>query len=89
MNSIKTRRLNRSEASSYLLNEWGVRRTTKTLAKLAVVGGGPVFQKDGRYPLYTEEALDAWVQAQLSPPVRSSAELAVMKTSNDQGSGEA
>lgn len=56
---LKGRRLRRVEASHYLLNTWGISRTPKTLAKLAVTGGGPAYQKDGRFPLYTVESLDA------------------------------
>ena len=75
----KSRRLRRAEASRYLNKEWGISRTPKTLAKLAVTGGGPVFEKDGRIPLYTEPALDDWARAQLSPPVSSTAELAALR----------
>ncbi len=71
----KVRRLRRSEASQYLLDKWGISRTVKTLAKLAVTGGGPRFQKDGRIPLTTEEWLDEFARNQLSPPVSSTAEL--------------
>jgi hypothetical protein len=74
-NIIKMRRLNRTEASSYLKEGWGICRTAKTLAKLAVNGGGPVFRKDGRFPLYEEGDLDEWARNQLSAPVRSTAEL--------------
>jgi hypothetical protein len=47
----------------------------KTLAKLACVGGGPEFRKWGRVPLYEIAALDAWCDAKLSKPVRSTSEL--------------
>jgi len=70
------RRLRRIEASKYLMEEWGISRSSKTLAKLTVLGGGPRFQKDGRFPLYLKADLDAWVETQLSPFVCSSAELA-------------
>ena len=74
----KVRRLNRREASQYLLDMWGMSRTPKTLAKLAVTGGGPQFQKDGRIPLYTEPWLDEFARKQLSPPVFSTSELKTM-----------
>jgi hypothetical protein len=48
----------------------------KTLAKLAVVGGGPQFRKIGRIPLYDTSDLDAWVLGKLSSPVNSTSELA-------------
>ena len=76
----KTRRLRRKEASVYLLREWGISRTSATLAKLATIGGSPPFEKDGRFPLYTEEGLDTWARSQLSPVVHSTAELAQQKS---------
>ncbi len=76
----KIRRLRRKEASRYLLEVWGMSRTPNTLAKLATIGGGPPFEKDGRFPLHTEEGLDEWARAQLSPVVRSTAELAQLKS---------
>ena len=75
----KARRFRRIEASQYLLETWGISRTPKTLAKLAVVGGGPAFEKDGRFPLYLPEKLDDWAQSQLSPLVSSTAELAALR----------
>ncbi len=74
----KVRRLNRQDSSRYLNEKWGISRTPKTLAKLAVTGDGPMFQKDGRIPLHTEEWLDDFAREQLSPPVSSTAELKTM-----------
>jgi len=65
----------RSDAAEYLRCEWGIPCATKTLAKLAVIGGGPVFRKAGRTPLYPEDALDDWAERKLSPRVRSTSEL--------------
>ena len=76
--ALKIRRLNRREASRYLEREWGIKRTVTTLAKLACLGGGPRFQKDGRIPLHTEEWLDEWAREQLGPPVLSTSELKTM-----------
>lgn len=75
----KVRRLRRVAASVYLLDVWGISRTKTTLAKLATLGGGPIFEKDGRIPLYTPESLDNFAREQLSPPVRSTAELDALK----------
>ena len=75
----KVPRLRRKAASEYLLREWGISRTPKTLAKLACVGGGPPIEYDGRIPLHTEEGLDAWARSQLSVPVSSTAEHAANK----------
>ena len=69
------RRLRRAEAVVYLLENHGIRRTVGTLAKLAVVGGGPRFRVAGRTPLYEPDDLDAWVESILSPPVGSTSEL--------------
>ena len=71
----KTRRMRTAEASTYLDETWGVRRTPDTLKKLRCVGGGPRFEVDGRFPLYTKPFLDEYAREQLSPPVRSNAEL--------------
>jgi hypothetical protein len=48
---------------------------TATLAKLAVVGGGPPFSKAGRQVLYEQSALDEWALSRISAPVRSTSEL--------------
>lgn len=82
-NPTKQKRLRRSDASRYLLDQWGVSRTPNTLAKLASTGGGPSFEMESRFPLYTEENLDAWAENQLSPLVKSTSEFKVYKASND------
>lgn len=56
----------RHEASDYLATHWGIRRTPKTLAKLATTGGGPAYRKDGRLVLYAVTDLDEWAQTRLS-----------------------
>ena len=65
----------RNAAAQYIETEWGIPCKPKTLAKLAVIGGGPVFRKAGRTPLYPEDALDAWAKSKLGPRVRSTSEL--------------
>ena len=67
--------LRRSGAAEYLQRNYGF-GTVQTLAKLAVVGGGPVYRKVGRIPLYQPEDLDAWVRSRMSKPVASTNELA-------------
>jgi hypothetical protein len=71
MTAAPVARLNRKAASKYLLDMHGVSRTHATLAKLATVGGGPVFRKFGSRPLYEPADLDAWVLANISEPLRS------------------
>lgn len=66
--------LRRKQAGSYLREKWGV-GSAATLAKLAVIGGGPEMVYIGsRIPVYTEASLDAWALSRLSPPVRSTSE---------------
>lgn len=69
-----TLRLRRNDCAQ-ALTEAGFPVKPKTLATKATRGGGPPFQKFGRYPLYTWGEALAWAEAQLSPPVRSTAEL--------------
>ncbi len=69
------RPLRRAEAAAYLLEQHGIRRAVGTLAKLAVVGGGPRFRVAGRTPLYAPDDLDAWADSILSPTVSSTSEL--------------
>ena len=68
------KRHRRKAASAYLLEEHGISRKPSTLAKLAVIGGGPVMVYDGSIPLYPEDGLDAYAQMVLSAPVRSTSE---------------
>jgi hypothetical protein len=67
MATHQMRRFRRKEASSYLLEEHGLQYAPATLAKLAVIGGGPRFQHAGRIPLYPPDELDAWASKILSP----------------------
>lgn len=68
--------MRRKQAAEYLQAQYGA-FTAQTLAKLACVGGGPVFQKMGRMVLYKPADLDAWATARMSAPVASTAELSV------------
>jgi hypothetical protein len=68
MNSIKY--LRRRAASDHLRSQ-GLPVAAATLAKLAVVGGGPAIQYFGRIPLYSIDELERWVAERLSAPRRS------------------
>lgn len=57
----------RREASAYI-NQRGFPCSHNTLAKLASVGGGPVYQKFGKVAVYTEENLDRYIAEKLSAP---------------------
>jgi hypothetical protein len=67
--------LSRAEASDYLRGVWKIPHSIGTLAKLAVVGGGPEFRKAGRIPLYPQDGLDAYARTKLTRRVRSTSEL--------------
>lgn len=68
-------RLSRTESSTYLLLQHGIRRKASTLAKLASVGGGPAFRKIGaRHVAYDKSELDRWAEALLSREMRSTSE---------------
>jgi hypothetical protein len=71
--------LRRKAASQYLEETWGVNCAYSTLAKYAVVGGGPTFRRAGRIPLYATNDLDEWVASKLSPPMRSTSDMASPK----------
>jgi hypothetical protein len=66
--------LRRTLASQYLLEHWGLQYAPKTLAKLAVIGGGPVFQHAGRIPYYTVRDLDRFAEGKFSKPKRSTSD---------------
>lgn len=60
-------RMRRSVASEYLREVHGVQLSPATLAKLAVIGGGPAFRRDGRFPNYDQPVLDTYAEARLGP----------------------
>jgi hypothetical protein len=70
--------LRRKDASKHLKEMWGVDRAPSTLAKLAVIGGGPPFQRLGRVPLYATDDLDEWIASKLSPPMHSTSQSATV-----------
>jgi hypothetical protein len=61
----------RAEAAHYVRETWGMPCSSKWLAKLAVVGGGPIFRKAGRFPIYRPADLDAWAEGRIGEPRRS------------------
>ena len=73
---VPSRLLRRAEAAQYVHDKWGYPCSPKTLAKYAVIGGGPPFRKAGRYPLYHPDDLDVWVDGKLSDLVTSTSALA-------------
>lgn len=73
MNQFATpqRYLRRADAAHYVRETWGIPCSTKWLAKLAVVGGGPIFRKAGRFPIYLAGDLDGWATSRIGAPRRS------------------
>jgi hypothetical protein len=67
------RRLGRKEAAQFLTDQ-GYKTAPATLAKLACIGGGPMFESFGRRPLYREPDLLAWAQARTTGPRRSTSD---------------
>jgi hypothetical protein len=72
---MPTSRLRRKAASHYLIENHGLPCAPGTLAKYAVIGGGPVFWRAGRIPLYDPRDLDAFAASKLSGPLRSTSEV--------------
>jgi hypothetical protein len=69
--AITSKYLRRADAAEYVRTTWGIPCSTRWLAKLAVTGGGPIFRKAGRSPMYLPADLDAWVEARVGAPQRS------------------
>lgn len=69
--ALRKPRLRRWEAAEYLKLVHGIDVAPATLAKWASVGGGPLYQKVNRTPLYATAELDAWAAGKLSAPMCS------------------
>ena len=65
--------LNRQQAASYLSGR-GLLVTKNTLQKFATIGGGPEYSIFGNRALYTPQKLDAWAEARLTAPRKSTSE---------------
>jgi hypothetical protein len=64
----------RAQAATYVQVIYGFPCSRQWLAKLAVVGGGPIYRKAGRTPIYAPEDLDAWALARIGMPQRSTSD---------------
>jgi len=67
--------LRRSDAAIYIAERYGFPCSRQWLAKLAVIGGGPIFRKAGRYPVYEPAELERWAEGRIGPPQRSTSEI--------------
>jgi len=74
--TITPKYFRRADAASYVRESWGVPCSRAWLAKLAVMGGGPVFRKAGKTPLYLPADLDAWAEARIGAARKSTSVLA-------------
>jgi hypothetical protein len=68
--------LRRTDAAAYVRRTYGFPCSRQWLAKLAVIGGGPVFRKAGRFPIYRPTDLDAWAQSCIGPAQSSTSDIA-------------
>jgi len=66
--------LRRRAAATYLTEVWGLPCAPTTLAKRAVVGGGPAFHSAGRTVLYAIEELDRYARERLGNSHRTTTE---------------
>jgi hypothetical protein len=64
----------RKDAAAYM-RKLGVPCTEGFLAKMAVKGEGPTFKYYGRFPLYEDSDLDAFVKSRLTGKVHSTSGL--------------
>lgn len=69
------RYLSRAEAAQYIRRRYGFPCSRQWLAKLAVLGGGPIFHKAGRNPIYAPIDLDDWAIARIGEPQRSTSDV--------------
>lgn len=76
----------RVEAAQYIRDRWNQPCQPKTLAKLAVVGGGPIFRKAGRFPLYQDPDLDSWAEGRIGAPRLSTSVSLCDENAEDEGS---
>lgn len=74
VDGVRPRFLRRAEAARYVQESFGFACSCQWLAKLAVTGGGPVFRKAGRVPLYAPADLDDWALARIGGPQRTTSD---------------
>jgi hypothetical protein len=66
--------LKRSQAATYIRQEWGLPCSATALARLAQSGCGPRYQNlDDRFAIYRPADLDHWARSRISKPLRSDA----------------
>jgi hypothetical protein len=81
---LPARLLRRKQAATYVEKTWGIPLSNQTLAKLAVIGGGPEYRKWGRFPLYDVVDLDRWVETRLGPKQFTTSDLCATRLGVEQ-----
>jgi hypothetical protein len=76
--------MRRDLSSKYLEAEHGIRCSTQTLAKYAVLGIGPASEYRGRFPVHSRAQLDAWAAARSLGTVRSTSEAKRLRSQLEQ-----
>ena len=76
--------MRRAESAHYVQTTYGFPCSRQWLAKLAVIGGGPVYRKAGRTPIYAPKDLDAWAVARIGGPQRSTSDTATSTPARDE-----
>jgi hypothetical protein len=67
--------LRRDDAAAYIRQKHNISCTAGYLAKLASIGGGPVFHRlHNRWALYTQQDLDTWALSRISGPLRKASD---------------
>lgn len=74
--NAEQRYLRRSDAATYIRAAYGFPCSRQWLAKLAVIGGGPIYRKAGRYPIYLTADLDIWARSRIGARRHSTSVLA-------------
>ena len=62
-----------TDAAAFLRSQFAF-GAVRSLAKMRVVGGGPVYRKAGRLVLYSRDDLVAWAHGKLSEPRHSTSD---------------
>jgi hypothetical protein len=76
--------MRRELASTYLRVMHGITAAPQTLARWAVEGVGPLFSREGRFPIYSRDGLDEFARKRRSPEAVSNAEHRSIKAEADR-----
>jgi hypothetical protein len=75
MTTLPAKYRRRDDAAAYVRDTYKIPCTAGYLAKLACIGGGPVFHRlHNRWAVYLDDDLDAWASTRISRPLRKASE---------------